>query len=145
MRFQVPQFINVEDKIFGPLTIKQFIYLAGGAGTAYMLFKFLPIYISIFLVVPVIGLALALAFYKVNNKPFIGVVESAFKFSRGAKLFIWKKEPRKINVKEKEPTEGSESLLYVPKLSDSKLKDLTWSLDIKENVNPGTRETMGKK
>ena len=32
MMFSVPQFIDVEDKIIGPLTLKQFIYLAGGAG-----------------------------------------------------------------------------------------------------------------
>ncbi len=32
MRFEVPQFIDVEDKIFGPFTFKQFLYLAGGAG-----------------------------------------------------------------------------------------------------------------
>jgi len=32
MRFEVPQFIEVEDKIFGPFTWKQFIYLMGGEG-----------------------------------------------------------------------------------------------------------------
>ena len=41
MRFQVPQFIEIEDKIFGPLTIKQFIYIAGGAGLCFILFRFL--------------------------------------------------------------------------------------------------------
>jgi hypothetical protein len=48
MRFQVPQFIEVEDKIFGPLTVKQFIYLAGGAGLVFILYHFLPTWISIF-------------------------------------------------------------------------------------------------
>ena len=28
--------------------------------------------------------------------------------------------------------------VYVPKLSESKLKELTWELDIKENRNPVT-------
>ena len=27
MQYQVPQFIEVEDKIFGPLTFKQFLYI----------------------------------------------------------------------------------------------------------------------
>src|SRR3989344_2665997 len=35
MEYQVPQFIEVEDKIIGPLTLKQFIYLAGEAGFSY--------------------------------------------------------------------------------------------------------------
>ena len=36
--------------------------------------------------------------------------------------------------------EGDINQIYVPKLSDSKLHDLTWSLDIKESLNPVTRE-----
>ena len=42
MRFEVPQFIEIEDKIFGPLTWKQFIYLAGGAGFGVIAFFLLP-------------------------------------------------------------------------------------------------------
>jgi hypothetical protein len=41
MRYQVPQFIDVEDKVIGPLTIKQFIYLAGGAGMCFVIFHFI--------------------------------------------------------------------------------------------------------
>src|SRR3990172_12458701 len=43
MQFQVPQFIEIEDKIFGPLTFKQFIYVAGGAGACYLLWRVLPL------------------------------------------------------------------------------------------------------
>ena len=42
MQFQVPQFIEVEDKIFGPLTLKEFLYLGGGIGMAVVLFIFVP-------------------------------------------------------------------------------------------------------
>ena len=38
MRFEVPQFIEIEDKIIGPLTWKQFIYLAGGVGALLILY-----------------------------------------------------------------------------------------------------------
>ena len=38
MRFEVPQFIEIEDKIFGPFTWKQFVYLAGGVGLAAVIF-----------------------------------------------------------------------------------------------------------
>lgn len=132
MRYQVPQFIEVEDKIFGPLTFKQFIYVAGGAGYAFIMYRIFPLYIAIFLIIPGVAFALALAFYKVNNKPFIGMVESAFKYTFASKLYIWKKESKKIE-KKKEVT--STSGISVPKLSDSKLRDLSWSLDIKENEN----------
>lgn len=141
MRFQVPQYIEVEDKIFGPFTFKQFVYLAGGAGVCVVLFTFLPKFFAILIGLPVAGLALALTFYKVNDKPFINVVEAFFNYTITNKLYIWKKT-------EKKPEEGAASAqsageprqVYVPKLSESKLRDLTWSLDIKENRNPITQK-----
>ncbi len=134
MRYQVPQFIEVEDKIFGSLTFKQFIYLAGGGGLSFVLFRYLPsIYLSFIPIVIVIGFSTALAFYKINNKPFINVVEAAFKYYTSAKLFIWKKVP---NKKSDNPVQEAKEYagIMVPKISDSKLKDLTWSLDIKESM-----------
>ena len=71
MQYQTPQFIDVEDKIFGPLTVRQFVYLAGGAGLSFILFQLLPFLIAIILIGGVAALSLALAFYKINNKPFI--------------------------------------------------------------------------
>ncbi|MCC7004422.1 PrgI family protein [Candidatus Nomurabacteria bacterium] len=133
MQYQVPQFIEVEDKIFGPLTIKQFIYLAGGAALSYILYRFLYFYIAIIAIIPVIAFALALAFYKVNEKPFINVVESAFGYLMSNKLYIWKKVERKPEAKKEEAPINTS--LYVPKLSDSKLKDLAWSLDVNEKIN----------
>lgn len=138
MRFQVPQFIEVEDKIFGPLTLKQFIYLLGGAGISFIIYSFVGnLIISAILILPVIGFVLALAFYKINNKPFINVVEAAFNYYIGNKLYIWKHVEKPIVAKEQ--TTETVSDFYVPKLSDSKLKDLTWSLDIKQSQNPAQR------
>lgn len=138
MKYQVPQFIEIEDKIVGPFTIKQFVYLVGGGGLAFIFYNFLPIYVSIFFIAGIIGLSLALAFYKINNKPFIDFLESAFLYYTKENLYIWKKEQKKV-VKS-ETAETTPRQVYVPRLSDSKLKDLTWSLDINENLNPLTGE-----
>lgn len=140
MRFQVPQFIEVEDKIFGPLTIKQFIYIAGAGGLSFLLYTYLNFYIALLFIIPVVALGLALAFYKINNRPFIDVIEAGFKYALTSKLYIWKKQARKIERREEKTATET---LYVPKLSDSKLKDLTWSLDINENVSPGANESRG--
>lgn len=138
MRFQVPQFIEVEDKIFGPLTLKQFVYLAGGGGLSFVVYRILgSIYLSFLPIVAIVAFSAALAFYKINNKPFIFVVEAAFKYFFGSKLYIWKK---KENQKATGKMSGSDedikkyASVMVPKISDSKLKDLTWSLDIKESM-----------
>lgn len=137
MRFQVPQFIEVEDKIFGPLTLKQFIFLGGGIGLSVSMYLFLPKFIAFFLILPVFGLSIALAFHKINNKPFIYTVEAFFKYTIGGKLYVWKKSPPKSAKSAAAIPEAPEQV-YVPKLSESRLKDLTWSLDVKENMNPVT-------
>lgn len=137
MRFQVPQFIEVEDKIFGPLTLKQFIYMAGGGGLSFIIYSLLnSITLAIVPIILIMGVSFAFAFYKINNKPFVNVVEAAFKYYLGGKLYIWKKE-QKI-----QPQSASDALkdaknyasIMVPKISDSKLKDLSWSLDIKDSI-----------
>ena len=138
MRYQVPQFIEIEDKIIGPLTIKQFVYLVGGAGMAFIVYTYVYIYIALILIAGIIPLSLALAFYKVNNKPFIDFLESAFLYYTKQNLYIWKKEEKKVVKKSSEVQEPAQ--VYVPRLSDSKLKELSWSLDINENLNPLTGE-----
>ncbi|PIT90863.1 hypothetical protein COU17_03670 [Candidatus Kaiserbacteria bacterium CG10_big_fil_rev_8_21_14_0_10_49_17] len=139
MRYQVPQFIEVEDKIFGPLTLKQFIYLIGGGGIAYMLWQFLPLYIALILIAPVAALSLGLAFYKVNNQPLITVLEYAVRYAINNKLYLW--EPKKPNAKKEKVVEKTEeAVVPVPKLSQNRLKDLAWSLDIRENLNQSSNQ-----
>lgn len=135
MRFQVPQFIEIEDKLFGPLTFKQFVYVAGGVGLCAILFIFLPTFLAILISLPIGAFSAALAFYKINGKPFINVVEAFVKYTITQKLYIWKKEDKVPVAKAAGETKPIEQV-YVPKLSESKLKELSWSLDIKENNIP---------
>src|SRR3990167_3411241 len=102
MEYQVPQFIEVEDKIVGPLTLKQFIYIAGAVGLCVVFFAYLPIIFAFILAAPVVGLAVALAFYKVNGKSFIEILEAGFNYYIGAKLFLWKHKDQ--SVKEQSAT-----------------------------------------
>lgn len=134
MRFQVPQFTEVEDKIIGPLTLKQFIYLAGAAGACVILYTLLPRIIAFPLMVPVALLGAALAFYKVNNRPFIRAVEAFLTYSIGSKLYVWRHEQKSPTAQQ----QASAKPVSVPKLSQSKLRDLTWSLDVKQNLNSDT-------
>ncbi len=141
MRFQVPQFIDVEDKIFGPLTFKQFIYVAGAIGLCVVFFTFLNKFVALLLSVPVVAFGVALAFYKMNNQPFIQMVENFFHYSLSSKLYLWQKE-EKAPVAKTAMEQKPLNQVYVPKLSESKLRDLSWSLDIKENQNPVTKDTV---
>lgn len=128
MEYQVPQFIEVEDKIFGPFTLKQFIYIAGGVGLCAILVLYLPLVVGIILAIPVALLTAALAFYKINNKPFVEIIEAAFTYYIGDRLYLWKKEK---NRPEAAPVAKPADPAKLG-LTQSKLKDLAWSLDIKD-------------
>lgn len=131
MKFQVPQFIDMEDKIFGPLSFKEFIYLAGGAGLSYIFYRYIPsFYLALIFIIPIMAFALALAFYKVNNKPFIEIVQSAIIFAIGKKLYIWKKEPRPLSEKEKNSGSSFGRASGAPAVRSSKLTNIGFDLDV---------------
>ena len=139
MQFQVPQFIEVEDKIFGPLTFKQFIWIIGGLGGAYLIYRTLPFLLAVPFAIAIICFAGALAFVSWNGRPFITVLESAFAFLTHNKLYLWNNTKRNKSPIQVEKALANESRggLYVPKLSDSRLHELAWSLDIKERIAQG--------
>ena len=140
MQFQVPQFIEVEDKIFGPLTFKQFIYIAGGAGACYLLWRVLPLFLAAPLILGVGGLAAALAFFQFNGRPFIIALENGFFYLVKTKLYLWNNEQKPKKRANKMKPEATQGQIYIPKLSESKLHELAWSLDIKERIAAGVAE-----
>lgn len=134
MRYQVPQFIEVEDKIFGPFTFKQFSFLVGGVGACFIIYKFLPFFIGLPFMLVAMGISSSLAFYKVNNRPLIDTLEAAFKYIFTKRLYTWQKRDKVPEKSISEDLLSDKSKLYVPKVSESKLKDLAWSLDINETI-----------
>ena len=137
MQFKVPQFLDIEDKIFGPFTFSEFVYLAGGAGLCFVLFKTLGLLLGLIPILMVAGLSLALTFYKPNNKPLVDMLESGVKYIIQDKLYIWKKQKKEIiKVKERskinqaEADKLKETHIRMHSLSGSKLRDLAWSLDM---------------
>ena len=85
---------------------------------------------------PFVVLALALAFYKVNNRPFINTLQSAITFFLAPKLYVWKRGAggNKIMPTSSAQTKSATQLETPNNVSESKLRDLAWSLDINEKV-----------
>jgi hypothetical protein len=125
MQFKVPQFIDIEDKVVGNLSFKQFAYLAGGAGLSYISIKVLPGFLALFITPALAGLALALTFIKINDKPFSHALEAFIKYYSKSRLYLWKKQETRIEKKEQ-----SQQTPLRATLSESKLKTLSWSLDV---------------
>lgn len=145
MRFQVPQFIEVEDKIFGPLTVGQFVFVAGGVGFLIAMWLVLPVWLAVIIGGPVALLGLALAFLKINDRPFITTLQSALEYFTKNKLYIWDKG-RTEPIQETLVTASrdyDDPAKYVPAATANRLKDLAWSLDIKESIYSRKEQQRG--
>lgn len=140
MDYQVPQFIEVEDKLVGPLTLKQFLYVAGSAGLCVVFFVYLPFIFAFLLSIPVVGFGLLLAFYRINNKPFIEVLEAGFNYYTRKKLMLWKyttpgKEAQDASAAVEAEAQAARPVRGAPRLTRGKLSELAWSLDVPMDGN----------
>ena len=137
MQFQVPQFIEIEDTIFGPLTFRQFVYVAGGSGIALIAWRLLPFIIAVPIIGAAVGLGVALAFVKYNDRPLIDMFEHAFYYLLGAKLYLWDNSRKSSASASENITQQvkADRALGLPQLSESKLHELAWSLDIKDRMH----------
>jgi len=131
-QFQVPQFITIEDKVFGPFTIKQFLYLGVGGLLIVGARMFLHAYIFFPLAGIIGGIAAAFAFFKINDQPFPTVFKNWVSFTLRPRLYVWKQTPpEKKEVASSPEAKQIPLIKTIPKISESKLTDLAWSLDIK--------------
>jgi hypothetical protein len=92
MQFQVPQFIETEDKIVGPFTIRQFIYIAIAGGFCFFLYFMVQSWLFIILSIFFLSIAGALGFIKVSGRPLIRVAMSAFNFYWKPQTYVWQPE-----------------------------------------------------
>ena len=147
MQYSVPQFIDVQDKVIGPLTVKQFLYLLGGAGTLLILWTVAPS-IEVFLIpaIPVLGLFAALAFFKVNGRPFTAFLMSAWQYLIRPRVLTWRREFQENTIKTDVKDESKKkSVDKDPKIgqhvSESKLRQLSQVLDT-EGVRADSEEVV---
>lgn len=103
MQFSVPQFTDVEDKIIGPLTIKQFGIIFGAGVLIFVIYtisgKNLPVTIFFLLV---LGLpAVVLAFGKINGRPMYNALGFLITFILSPKLLFFHRESAFLDGKTK--------------------------------------------
>ena len=124
MQFEVPQFIEIEDKIVGPFTWRQFLYLGGGGGMAVVLLLTIPFFIAL---IPafLIGLfTAALAFYPVNNRPFSHFLEAMYNHYRRKRLYLWQQTREIVHKESFTPTTTIRNPIMLNPINSQK-KDIT--------------------
>ena len=120
MRFTVPQFIEKESKVFGPLTFKQFIYIAIPGGIVILLFFTLGkqnFFLFLLISITLLGTGGVLGFLKIAGKSLPVFLIYFLKHSLTPKAYYWRRKEKMITktfVKEKE-VETKESFIKIKK------------------------------
>jgi hypothetical protein len=105
MQFQIPQFIETEDKIVGPFSLKQFIYMVSCGGTAVLLYFVLNPFIWFIIGMPLFALGVAFAFVKINGQPFSHIVTSAARYYWRPQIYVW--QPHHPTMQKRESLSSS--------------------------------------
>ena len=90
MKFQVPQFIETETKLIGPLTLRQFLFVAGGismTAVAWIVLSGIFFGIAALLILGFFG---ALAFVKIDGQPMLNYLAYMLAYGLGTKRAIYK-------------------------------------------------------
>lgn len=131
-QFVVPQFIEVEDKIFGPITTRQFLILLVTGLILFIFFKLADTTLFIFLAVLIGGFAAVLAFAKINGQPFHYFILNIIQTVRRPSRRIWSRDFTNKELKEYIESgkfEVTEVVKEIPRMSYSRIRDLSLTVN----------------
>ncbi len=85
----MPQFIDVEDKIIGPITTRQFIIMLAVMLLDFVAYKLATFILFILLLLIITGAGIVIAFAKINGQPFHYFLLNLFQTMRRPRLRVW--------------------------------------------------------
>lgn len=133
MQFAIPQFTEVEDKLIGPLTLKQFLALLATGGIVMFFWSLFDIGIIFFLfALPTALIGIAVTFTKFNGRPFFSYVGPMFNFVSSPKVMVYRREGVILTLSQKKEAEPAKKTSGVTEeVSESRLRKLAYLLDQK--------------
>ncbi|MFA5106741.1 MAG: PrgI family protein [Patescibacteria group bacterium] len=132
LQFTVPQFIDVEDKIFGPISVRQFVIILIGIGVVVMLYFVLTFTLFILAAPLACGVIAIFAFFKINGQHFHLFLLNVATTFRRPRIKLWHKhldddEIQEEKAKEKVGSEGGGPPKVTP--TKSRLRELSLIVD----------------
>lgn len=126
-QFVVPQFLDVEAKIIGPITGRQFILLLIMVGVDFLIYR---IILNAFIAIPLMLLAssacLMFAFAKVNGQAFHYIALNMIQTLRRPSLRVWDKKLTESELRDRlRPDKVEETKEIIPKPRDLKTSRLS--------------------
>ena len=132
MQYYVPQFIESESQVIGPLSLKQFLLLAIPATIVILLYFILKSFlISLILGAILIGGGVAFAFFKFQGQDLLSVFNYGIMYLLKPKKYFWaKKGEETVLLKEREKIEEKREVsMPLKRTGESKLRKLSWQLE----------------
>lgn len=133
MRFQVPQFVDIKDKIIGPLTLKQFMYYVVAGLALVPVYMLVDLSLFITLAIPVLAMAVLFAHVRLAGQAFGAVLMSAFGYYAGERLYLWRRVD-KVSIMKVEGEEYGGGLPDDDRLQVSSLRAIEQTLITQGNV-----------
>jgi len=132
MLFNIPQFIDTEDKVVGPFTAKQIGWMVAASATLFMVYLFFGKTATVIIALPVLAIFGALAFFRPYGQPLSYAISSIFKFFISPKMYVWrriaqmKKATKKVVTKHEHHLEKKilteDKIMEISRLLDSEVK-----------------------
>lgn len=141
MEFQVPQFIEQKAKIVGPLTIVQFFYVAGAGAVSFISYNIFPLFLWLIVTLIVAGIAVSLAFVRINGQDMVKIIGSLFQYFLKPKTYTWQRQTAKTTLEL-----SDEDLANIRRSMgiQSKLKSLALKISVGKIFNKGATTAEDK-
>ena len=132
-QYNIPQFVDSEDKIFGPITIRQFAVLAIGVVIGGFLWFFLQPNVLVFViaVAPVVVGSITFAFIKINGQNFDIFLTNVVIYIIKPTLFLWSRDtdPTRSVIKTTIQKKKASFIRDKKDYSQSRVEEVAWTLD----------------
>lgn len=129
MMSNVPQFIDIEDKIAGPLTWRQLLWMIGMGITLLVLYNMIPGVVFVVLAIPIVLAFSAFAFYRPQGQPLISFIGHGFFFFFRPKVAVWERPVIRPQVVRETKSPIKDESDEVKGVSRDKLHELAQILD----------------
>lgn len=123
-QFIVPQFIDVETKIIGPISARQFIIILVAGIISFILYKLMTFFTFVIGCSIVLGFAAALAFAKINGQMFHIFMLNLAQTLKKPRLRVWNKSEASEIIRE-EKKAGMRVLAQKKIVSSSHLAEVS--------------------
>ncbi|MDD5489058.1 MAG: PrgI family protein [Candidatus Moranbacteria bacterium] len=138
MHANVPQFIEMEDKIAFGLTSKQLLWMGGMAACLIVLYGLVDRQIFLFVAIFIVIIFGTFTFYRPQGIPFISFFGFMVQYFTSPKKYIWRRVydtkesafSKSLQEAQKKRTGSATQIKRIP--SQSQLKRIAWVLDTKK-------------